>query len=78
MSGFINMFQTKDERQHKYWLARAHGLSATQARRLRDFRLTALERRVGYFVPQSVIDSSNNPDNYNKSTTELLPKEKLR
>ena len=40
----INLWQSKEERQEKYWLARSLGLHFTHARRLRDWRLSKIER----------------------------------
>lgn len=42
---FINLWQTKEERQEKYWLARSLGANSYHAARMRDWRLSKIERR---------------------------------
>lgn len=41
---FINLWQSKDERQEKYHLARSLGANYAHARRMRDWRLNKIER----------------------------------
>jgi len=41
---FINLWQTKEERTGKYWLVRSLGATAETAKRLRDWRLSKIER----------------------------------
>ncbi|GAI61045.1 unnamed protein product [marine sediment metagenome] len=41
---FVNLWQSKEERQAKYWLCRSCGASDDQARRQRDWRLAKIER----------------------------------
>lgn len=43
----INLRQTKEERQSKYWLARSLGANSYHASRMRDWRLSKIERRFG-------------------------------
>lgn len=54
MSGLINLHQTKEHRRQKYWLAISMGKSPAWARTMRDWRLTALERRLGLEVSDPV------------------------
>jgi len=42
---FVNLWQTREERQGKYWLARTCGATSYQAMRKRDWRLSKIERR---------------------------------
>ena len=44
---FINLWQSNEERQQKYWLARSLGANHHHARRMRDWRLSKIERRFG-------------------------------
>lgn len=44
---FVNLWQSKEERQGKYWLARSCGANAAQATVMRDWRLSKIERRFG-------------------------------
>lgn len=44
---FINLWQSKEERQQKYWLAKASGANSSLARRARDWRLSKIERLFG-------------------------------
>ena len=41
---FVNFTQSSEERSQKYWLARSLGASASTANRLRDWRLSKIER----------------------------------
>lgn len=41
---FINYWQTAEERQGKYWLARSLGATSSNAQRMRDWRLAKIER----------------------------------
>ena len=41
---FINLWQTAEERQGKYWLVRSLGETASNAARMRDWRLAKIER----------------------------------
>lgn len=41
---FVNLWQSKGERQAKYWLARVCGANASWARRMRDWRLSKVLR----------------------------------
>ncbi len=41
---WINLVQSSEERQQKYWLAISCGASPAQARRMRDWRLSKIER----------------------------------
>lgn len=40
----INLWQTAEERQGKYWLAISFGATPNNARRMRDWRLVKIER----------------------------------
>lgn len=53
---YVNLWQTKEERQEKYWLARSCGLPASQCRVLRDWRLKRLEIKLR-LVSNSAEDS---------------------
>lgn len=53
MSGLINLYQSQAHRRSKYWLARSMGYNPAWARTMRDWRLTALERRLGVEVSSS-------------------------
>lgn len=44
---FINLWQSKEERQAKYWLARSVGANVSHARAMRDWRLSKIERAFG-------------------------------
>lgn len=52
----INLNQTAKERKEKYWLVRSHNVPAHLARAMRDWRMTNIERRIGY------IEAIYNPD----------------
>lgn len=41
---FINLWQTKEERQEKYHLARSLGANVSWASAMRDWRLSKIER----------------------------------
>lgn len=41
---FVNLWQSKEERQAKYWLCRSCGATNANARRQRDWRLAKIER----------------------------------
>ena len=43
LTSLDNKFQTSEERQQKYWLARSFGLNSSWARALRDWRLCRVE-----------------------------------
>ena len=43
----INLWQSSEERKEKYWLARACGVNSYHAGRMRDWRLSKIERRFG-------------------------------
>jgi hypothetical protein len=47
MFRLINIFQTKEDRRAKYWLALSLGFNSAWARRMRDWRLAKLERFCG-------------------------------
>jgi len=44
---FINLWQTKEERQEKYHLARSLGMNSYWAAVMRDWRLAKIERLFG-------------------------------
>lgn len=44
---FINLWQTKEERQSKYYLARSLGMNSYWAAVMRDWRLAKIERLFG-------------------------------
>jgi len=41
----VNLHQTSQERSEKYWLVRSLGANASHSRRMRDWRLSKIERR---------------------------------
>jgi len=41
---FVNLWQSPEERSEKYWLARSLGANSSWANRLRDWRLSKIER----------------------------------
>lgn len=41
---FVNLWQSKEERQGKYWLARTCGATSYLAMRMKDWRLAKIER----------------------------------
>jgi hypothetical protein len=41
----VNLWQSKEERKEKYWLARACGANSYHAMRERDWRLSKIERK---------------------------------
>jgi len=43
----VNLWQSSEERQEKYWLARSLGANPAHARAMRDWRLSKIERRYG-------------------------------
>jgi len=43
----INLWQSKEERRAKFHLARSLGANYSHARRMRDWRLSKIERRYG-------------------------------
>jgi len=43
----INLHQSSEHRRGKYWLCRSMGLNAHQAIRMRDWRLSKIERCLG-------------------------------
>jgi len=47
MQRWVNIFQTKEERQQKYWLVLACGGTYANACRMRDWRLAKIERCYG-------------------------------
>lgn len=52
LTKFVNLFQSKEERQQKYWLVRSVGGTPNLAYRLRDWRLCRVEEYLknwGYF-----------------------------
>lgn len=40
----VNLTQTKEDRQAKYWLAKSLGAHTSLAERMRDWRLSKIER----------------------------------
>ena len=44
---FVNLWQSSEERRAKYWLARSLGANSSLAHRMRDWRLSKIERRFG-------------------------------
>lgn len=44
MATFVNLYQTKEERQEKYHLARSLGVNSHLANRMKDWRLSKIER----------------------------------
>lgn len=40
----VNLWQTKEERKAKYWLARSLGCNSYWAQGMRDWRLSKIER----------------------------------
>jgi len=44
MSNFVNLWQSPEDRQAKYHLARSLGVDYRWARRMRDWRLSKIER----------------------------------
>lgn len=61
----VNFSQSKEERLGKYWLAKAEGASASLAGRMRDWRLSKIERFFG-------LDQTYNPHTH--SYERALPK----
>jgi len=51
---FINLWQTKEERKEKYHLARSCGANSSWAARMRDWRLSKIERRYN-LTPQPAL-----------------------
>lgn len=49
LTTFVNLWQTKEERQLKYWLCRSIGLSPEVSRRMRDWHLTKVEQYIDIF-----------------------------
>lgn len=47
MRVLINLWQTQEERRGKYWLCRAGGMNRNQATRMKDWRLSKIERFFG-------------------------------
>jgi len=45
--GFVNLWQTPEERREKYHLARSLGVNAAWAEVMRDWPLSKIERRFG-------------------------------
>lgn len=43
----VNLWQSKEERKGKYWLAKTMGANASLADRMRDWRLCKIERLFG-------------------------------
>lgn len=41
---FVNLTQTPEERQGKYWLARSLGMNSSWASKMMDWRLSKIER----------------------------------
>lgn len=41
---YVNLWQSAEERQGKYWLARSLGATPSNAQRMRDWRLAKIER----------------------------------
>lgn len=50
MLKYVNLWQSPEDRMRKYWLARSLGANPSWARVMRDWRLSALERRLGLEV----------------------------
>lgn len=48
---FVNFEQTSEERAEKYWLCRSLGVSASNCRRYRDWRMSKIERHFGLQPP---------------------------
>lgn len=40
----VNLWQSSEERRQKYWLCRSLGANQAQATRMRDWRLSKIER----------------------------------
>jgi hypothetical protein len=55
---WINYFQDRKSRSEKYHLAKALGANEDQARRMRDWRLSKIERRFGL----QPVGAPRNPD----------------
>ena len=47
MRRWVNIYQTKEERQEKYGLVRSCGGTCYDAQRMRDWRLSKVERCYG-------------------------------
>lgn len=43
LTAYVNLWQTKEERQGKYWLCRSLGVNSSWATRMRDWHLTKVE-----------------------------------
>ena len=43
LTKFVNLWQSQEERQEKYWLCRSLGLSVDSARRMRDWHQTKID-----------------------------------
>lgn len=41
---FVNLWQSAEERQQKYWLVKALGCNTSWAKKMRDWRLSKIER----------------------------------
>lgn len=54
-SHLVNLFQTKEERQEKYWLVRSLGGTSYQAARMRDWLLPKIERFYGLQSTAKVV-----------------------
>ena len=53
----VNLWQSKEDRRSKYWLARSLGMNSSWARIMADWRLSKIERlfhltRSNKFVPE--------------------------
>lgn len=48
---YINLCQSKEERQRKYWLCRSLGVNSYWAAAMRDWRITKIERFFGLDLP---------------------------
>ena len=62
----INLHQSPEHRKAKYWLVRSFNINNYQARRMRDWRLSKIERFLG-------IEETYNPHThtYDRDTSQL-------
>jgi len=66
---WVNLWQSSEERQEKYHLARSLGCSPEWAQKMRDWRLSKIERLFGLDFP----DHYNNAPVYHPYAQFVLP-----
>lgn len=57
----VNLWQTSEERSQKYWLARSFGANGSLADRMRDWRLSKIERCYSQPVTNPDDDPMSQP-----------------